>query len=73
MEVLVVDFGCSYERSVVGVARDPAEARSIAREWLSRRGRPALEFEYFAVQRHVFGVPGESILDWADLDLDAED
>lgn len=70
MEVFVVDFGCSYERYVVGVARDLAEARSIARAYLVIHGREMLGFEYFAVRQHVLGVARDDILDWVELDLD---
>lgn len=73
MEVLVVDFGCSYERYVVGVARDLAEARSMARSYAVMYGSPVLEFQYFAVQRQVLGVSCDGFLDWDRLDLDVAD
>ena len=61
MEVYVVSFGDSYDRSVVGVARSLDEARDVARDYLARvyYAAPYLpqEFEYFSVARYVPGVP----------------
>ena len=70
MELFVVSFGDSYDRSVVGVARSLDEARSVARDYLSRvhymarrdDGRPyePLAFEYFAVSGFAVGVASSS-------------
>jgi len=74
MELLVVDFGDSYERSVVGVARDLAEARSMARDyvvsvcWEQR----VMDFQYFAVQRHVLGEASVAYVADEELDLSVE-
>ena len=74
MELLVVDFGDTYDRSVVGVARDLAEARVMARAYVTSVcwEQRVLEFQYFAVQRHVLGALSEGYaLDEA-LDLGVE-
>ena len=70
MEVLVVDFGDSYDRSVVGVARDLAEARAYVQSsvWEQR----VLDFQYFAVQRHVLGVSCDVMAVEEPLDLGVE-
>jgi len=74
MELLVVDFGDSYERSVVGVARDLAEARSMARAYVVSVcwGGVVQEFQYFAVQRHVLGALSEGYVADEELDLSVE-
>jgi len=52
MELLVVSFGDSYDRAVVGVARDLGEARAVAEAYRARFSFPGwFEFERF--------VPGE--------------
>jgi hypothetical protein len=75
MELLVVDFGDSYERSVVGVARDLAEARVMARAYVAGVcwEQRVLEFQYFAVQRHVLGEASVSYVEDEELDLGVED
>lgn len=74
MEVLVVDFGDSYERSVVGVARDLAEARVMARAYVQSSvwEQRVLDFQYFAVQRHVLGALSEGYALDEELDLGVE-
>jgi hypothetical protein len=52
MEFLIVTFGDSYERAVVGMARDLTEARTVAEAYRARFSFPGwFEFERF--------VPGE--------------
>lgn len=70
MELLVVDFGDSYDRSVVGVARDLAEARVMARAYVTSVlwEQRVFNCQYFAVQRHVLGEA--SIVYVADEELD---
>jgi len=74
MELLVVDFGDSYDRSVVGVARDLAEARVMARAYVAGVcwEQRVLEFQYFAVQRHVLGEASIAYVQDEELDLDVE-
>lgn len=75
MELLVLDFGDSYDRFVVGVARDLAEARSMARAYVleSCYEQRVMDFEYFGVQRQVVGVPCHVMGDdYAVLDLSVE-
>jgi hypothetical protein len=74
MELLVVDFGDSYERSVVGVARNLAEARVMARAYVASVlwEQRVMEFQYFAVQRHVVGQASVSYVQDEALDLDVE-
>jgi hypothetical protein len=72
MELLVLDFGDSYDRFVVGVARDLAEARVMARAYVEEScyDRRVMETEYFGVQRQVVGVPRHAMGDdYAVLDL----
>ena len=75
MELLVVDFGDSYERSVVGVARDLAEARSMARAYVTSVcwEQRVMDFQYFAVQRHVLGEASVVYVQDEELDLSVED
>ena len=74
MEVYVVSFGDSYDRSVVGVARSLDEARDLARDYLARvyYAAPYLpqEFEYFAVSGFAVGVASDSADDEVRLDLE---
>jgi hypothetical protein len=74
MELLVVDFGDSYDRSVVGVARDLAEARSMARAYVVSVcwGGVVQDFQYFAVQRHVLGEASVAYVADEELDLSVE-
>jgi len=74
MELLVVDFGDSYDRSVVGVARDLAEARVMARAYVASVcwEQRVLECQYFAVQRHVVGEAAVVYVEDEELDLDME-
>jgi hypothetical protein len=74
MELLVVDFGDSYERSVVGVARDLAEARVMARAYVAAVlwEQRVLEGQYFAVQRHVVGQAAVVYVQDEELDLGVE-
>ena len=74
MELLVVDFGDSYERSVVGVARDLAEARSMARAYVASAcwEQRVMDFQYFAVQRHVLGWLATGYVADEELDLSVE-
>lgn len=75
MELLVLDFGDSYDRFVVGVARDLAEARSMARVYVleSCYEQRVMDFEYFGVQRQVVGVACHVMGDaYAVLDLSVE-
>jgi len=74
MELLVVDFGDSYDRSVVGVARDLAEARVMARAYEVSVcwGGVVQEFQYFAVQRHVLGWLATGYVADEELDLSVE-
>jgi hypothetical protein len=74
MELLVVDFGDSYDRSVVGVARDLAEARVMARAYVTSVcwEQRVLEFQYFAVQRHVVGQASVAYVEDEELDLGEE-
>ena len=75
MELLVVDFGDSYDRSVVGVARDLAEARVMARAYVASVLWEQRMFngQYFAVQRHVVGQASVSYVEDEELDLGVED
>jgi len=75
MELLVVDFGDSYARSVVGVARDLAEARVMARAYVTSVLWEQRVFvgQYFAVQRHVLGEASVSYAQDGKLDLGVED
>jgi hypothetical protein len=75
MELLVVDFGDSYDRSVVGVARDLAEARVMARAYVTSVcwEQRVMEFQYFAVQRHVVGQASVSYVEDEELDLGVAD
>jgi len=75
MELLVVDFGDSYERSVVGVARDLAEARVMARAYVTSVcwEQRVLEFQYFAVQRHRLGELTTGYVQDEALDLGVAD
>jgi hypothetical protein len=75
MELLVVDFGDSYDRSVVGVARDLAEARVMARAYVASVcwGQVVQEFQYFAVQRHVVGQASVAYVEDEELDLGVAD
>ena len=74
MEVLVLDFGDSYDRSVVGVARDLTEARVMARAYVQSSvwEQRVLDFQYFAVQRHVLGVSCDVMAVEEPLDLGVE-
>jgi len=74
MELLVVDFGDSYERSVVGVARDLAEARVMARAYVAAVlwEQRVLEGQYFAVQRHALGEASVVYVQDEELDLGVE-
>lgn len=63
MELLVVSFGDSYERCVVGVARDLDEARVLADAYRARFGEPG----WFEFERFVPGALG--VGDVAELDL----
>ena len=78
MELLVVDFGDSYDRSVVGVARDLAEARVMARAYVTSVcwEQRVLDGQYFAVQRHVVGQAAYGVavayVEDEELDLGAE-
>ena len=74
MELLVVDFGDSYDRSVVGVARDLAEARVMARAYVTSVcwEQRVLDGQYFAVQRHVLGVLSEGYALDEELELGVE-
>ena len=72
MEVLVLDFGESYDRFVVGVARDLVEAQVMARAYVQEScyDRRVMESEYFGVQRQVVGMPCHVMGDdYAVLDL----
>jgi len=75
MELLVVDFGDSYDRSVVGVARDLAEARVMARSYVTSVcwGQVVQEFQYFAVQRHRLGELTTGYVSCMALDLGVAD
>ena len=75
MELLVVDFGDSYERSMVGVARDLAEARVMARAYVASVcwEQRVMDFEYFAVQRHRLGELTTGYVEDEALDLGVED
>ena len=74
MELLVVDFGDSYNRSVVGVARDLAEARVMARAYVASVLWEQRVFagQYFAVQRHVVGEASIAYAQDGALDLGEE-
>jgi hypothetical protein len=74
MELLVVDFGDSYDRAVVGVARDLAEARVMARAYVASVcwEQRVLEFQHFAVQRHVLGEAAVAYVQDEELDLGVE-
>jgi hypothetical protein len=73
MELLVVDFGDSYERSVVGVARDLAEARVMARAYVASVcwEQRVMEFQFFSWRPCVLGAVMPMVADET-LDLDAE-
>jgi len=68
MVVYILDYGDSYDRAPVGVARDLTEARAMARAYLAALPYPTSTFDYFCVVRCVVG---EAVMgDREDLPLD---
>ena len=49
-EVFIVDLGCDYERSIIGVASTRDSAIEIARMHSAKHG-PRISFEYYEMRR----------------------
>lgn len=74
MDVFVVSYGDSYDRSVVGVALSLDNARALARSYLESSRRVAdgyrlvaSDAEWFCVARYTPGVVGDFLEDELDL------
>lgn len=74
MDVFVVSYGDSYDRSVVGVALSLDDARALARSYLESSRRVAdghrlvaSDAEWFCVARYTPGVVGDFLEDELDL------
>lgn len=62
MNILVVTFGDSYERVVVGLARDLNEARTVAEVYRARFSFPGwFEFEPFVLGEVGSRAPAEEL------------
>lgn len=68
MELFVVDYGDSYDRYTIGIARSLDEARVMARSYLASLDYPPSSFDFFGVIRYEAGVVGDS--DLMELTLD---
>lgn len=68
MDVFVVSYGDSYDRSVVGVALSLDDARALARTYLESSRLVTFPDEWFRVARYTPGVVGDFREE--DLDLD---